>query len=283
METCSRGKRKTNGNCSCGEPGSGLPVQCVGDWAKDKHDYLRRYISATRGVRAKFLAPKGTGGAAFVDLFAGPGRCCVRGKRPDLIDGSPLIALGHTEAPFSKVIVCDLDHENVEALRARSAQYSGRAVVVEGDCNLLIDQIVSEIPPYGFNMALIDPFSAGQLRFETISKLASVKRMDLIINWPTGDLKRNYEHNQDEMNEILGTDDERAVVGSPEDAVAKIATLKERLVQFGYQNEEVRSMPVTNSKNVVLYHLVFASKDPKGNQIWNSIARRESSGQGNLF
>jgi three-Cys-motif partner protein len=255
----------------------------VGHWTKDKHDYLRRYISATRGVRAKFLAPKGAGGAAFIDLFGGPGKCCVRGKRPDFIDGSPLIALGHTEAPFTKVIVCDLDRESVEALRARTAQYSSRAVVVEGDCNLIIDQIVSEIPPYGFNMALIDPFGASPLRFETISKLASFRRMDLIINWPTGDLKRNYEHNQDEMNEILGTDDERAVVGSPEDAVAKIATLKERLVQFGYQNEEVRSMEVKNSKHVVLYHLVFASKNSKGNQLWNSITRRESSGQGNLF
>jgi hypothetical protein len=61
--------------------------------------------------------------------------------------------------------------------------------------------------------------------------------MDLIINWPTGDLNRNYEHNQDEMNEILGTDDERAVVGSPEDVVAKIATLREQLAPFGYQDE----------------------------------------------
>jgi three-Cys-motif partner protein len=283
MEACSRGKRKPNGNCSNAEAASSLPIQCVGDWAKDKHDYLRRYISATRGVRAKFLAPKGSGGAAFIDLFGGPGRCCVRGTRADLIDGSPLIALGQTEAPFSKVIVCDLDHENVEALRARTAQYAERAVAIEGDCNQLIDQIVNEIPPYGFNIALIDPFSAGQLHFETIRKLAMFKRMDLIINWPTGDLKRNYEHNQDEMNEILGTDDERAVVGSPEDVVAKIATLRQQLAPFGYQDDQIRSMPVKNSKHAVLYHLVFASKDPKGNQIWKSIIRRESSGQGNLF
>jgi three-Cys-motif partner protein len=280
---CSRGKRKTNGNCSSPEPNTDLAIQCVGEWAKDKHDYLRRYIDATRGVRAKFLPPKGHGGAAFVDLFAGPGRCCLRGKRPELIDGSPLIALGHTEAPFTKVIVSDLDHENVEALRARTAQYLDRAVILEGDCHQLIDQIVAKIPPYGFNIALIDPFNAGQLRFETISKLASLKRMDLIINWPTGDLKRNYAHNQDEMNEILGTDDERASVESPEDVVAKIETLREQLATFGYQNDQIRSMPVKNSKNAVLYHLVFASKDPKGNQIWKSIIRRESSGQVNLF
>ena len=65
--------------------------------------------------------------------------------------------------------------------------------------------------------------------------------------------------------------------------VARIATLKEQLAPFGNQNEQVRSMEVKNSKHVVMYHLVFASKDSKGNQIWNSIARRESSGQGNLF
>lgn len=280
---CSRGKRKTNGNCSSPEPNTDQAIQCVGEWAKDKHDYLRRYIQATRGVRAMYLPPRGDGGAAFVDLFGGPGRCCLRGKRPELIDGSPLIALGHKEAPFTKVIVADLDHENIKALRARTAQYFDRAVVLEGDCHQLIDRIVAEIPPHGFNIALIDPFNAGQLRFETIRKLAAFKRMDLIINWPTGDLKRNYAHNQDEMKEILGTDDERASVENPEDAVAKIKTLREQLAQFGYQDDQVRSMPVKNSKNAVLYHLVFASKNSKGYQIWKSIIRNESSGQGNLF
>jgi len=283
LEACSRGKKKTNGNCNRAESGSALPIQCVGDWAKEKHDYLRRYISATWGVRAKFLPPKGSGGAAFVDLFSGPGRCCVRGNKADLIDGSPLIALGHTEAPFTKVIVCDLDPENVEALDARTAQHSDRTVVVGGDCHLLIDRIVNEIPPHGFNMALIDPFSANQLRFDTIKKLASFKRMDLIINWPTQDLKRNYDRNQHEMNEILGTDDERAVVLTPEDTVRKIEELRGQLGQFGYQNEQVRDMPVKNSKHVILYHLVFASKSSKGNQIWKSITQRESSGQRNLF
>jgi len=271
METCPRGSRKQNGNCDQPESGTDLPIQCVGPWAKDKHDYLRRYIEATRGVRAKFLRPSGNrpaGGAAFVDLFGGPGRCCVRGPKSDRIDGSPLIALGHHEAPFTKVIICDLDDENAAALRARTAEHRGRAVIIEDDCHRAIEKILAEIPPYGFNMAFIDPFSSGQLRLDTIKKLATVKRMDLLINFPTGDKKRNYD---------------REGFASPDDVVAEIAALRRELEQFGYLNEQVRSMPVTNTKHVILYHLVFASKNSKGNEIWESITKTESGGQRSWF
>jgi hypothetical protein len=271
VETCPRGSRKDNGNCDRPEETNGLALQCVGPWAKDKHDYLRRYIGATRGVRAKFLQPSGmrpAGGAAFIDLFGGPGRCCVRGTKPDRIDGSPLIALGHVEAPFSKVIICDIDPENVAALRARTAQYAPRAVIIEADCHDAIDRLIAEIPPYGFNIAFIDPFSSNQLRINTIRKLAAIKRMDLLINFPTGEKKRNYA---------------REGFASPDEVVAEIPALRKELEQFGYLNEQVRSMAVRNTTNVLLYHLVFASKNRKGNKIWDSITKTDSSGQRSLF
>jgi hypothetical protein len=37
------------------DPDDGLIVGEVGQWAKEKHDRLRRYIDASRGARAKFL------------------------------------------------------------------------------------------------------------------------------------------------------------------------------------------------------------------------------------
>jgi three-Cys-motif partner protein len=271
MENCPRGSKKPNGNCDQPENGTGLPIQCVGPWAKDKHDYLRRYIEATRGVRRKFLQPSGSrpaGGAAFVDLFGGPGKCCVRGLKLDRIDGSPLIALGHVEAPFTKVIICDLDGENASALRVRTATHGGRVVIIEDDCHSAIDKIVMEIPQFGFNIAFVDPFNSAQLRIDTIKRLAAVRRMDLLINFPTGDKKRNFN---------------REGFASPEDVVAEIAGLRRELEQFGYLNEQVRSMPVTNTRHVILYHLVFASKNPKGNEIWDSITKTESGGQRSLF
>lgn len=85
--------RKENGNCTTLGP-DGLPVQCVGSWTRDKHEYLRRYIDATANARAKYV---GRGGAAFLDLFAGPGCARVRTSRL-VVDGSPLIALKHEKS-----------------------------------------------------------------------------------------------------------------------------------------------------------------------------------------
>jgi hypothetical protein len=98
------------------------------------------------------------------------------------------------------------------------------------------------------------------------------------------DLKRNLGRNQDVLNDVLGLDDERSRAFTPEDITRKIGTLKEQLFPYGYKvHEQVRSVAVTNRKHAILYHLVFASKDKQGNKIWNSITRREPSGQGSLF
>jgi three-Cys-motif partner protein len=89
----------------------GIAVQCVGPWARDKHDYLKRYIDATRGPRLKFLDSDGgrpARGAAFIDLFGGPGRARIR-DTGELIDASPLIALGHQDAPFTRAIISEID------------------------------------------------------------------------------------------------------------------------------------------------------------------------------
>jgi transposase-like protein len=122
-----------------------------------------------------------------------------------IIAGSPLIALEHLEAPFSKVILCDLDEENVQTLRARTARFGDRARVFPGDCNKVVDQIVADIPPYGFNIALLDPFGVDQLQFETIDRLAAIKRMDLILHFPTMDMKRERGSERGEGRPLPGS------------------------------------------------------------------------------
>jgi three-Cys-motif partner protein len=159
-----------NGNCTNPGP-DGLPVQCVGIWATDKHHYLRQYIAATKGVRAKYLEPQGHGGAAFIDIFAGPGMVRVR-DTGDIHPGSPLVALQHREAPFSKLVFADQDAANVAALQARTASDTTRVKIIPGDSNANIDQIASDIPKYGLNIALVDPFGLSALKFCTAPRCA---------------------------------------------------------------------------------------------------------------
>ena len=258
-------------------------MQCVGPWVEDKHNYLRRFIEATRGPRAQYLtsAPgRPAGGAAFIDLFAGPGRARVR-ETGKFIRGSPAIAVEQSDAPFSDVILCDIEAENIGALRKRLSGHEKRIHVVEGDCNATIDEVVRLTPPYGLNTALIDPYGLMPLSFETIRKLACVKRMDLIVHFPIGDIKRNFQRclDTDYLDTFLGITTWREQVRDPSDAAKLIDIFRDRLGAFDYRQEQVRSVPIKNSTNVVMYDLVYATKHPKGNAIWQSIARTTPSGQ----
>ena len=51
-----------------------LPAEEVGKWAKEKHDYLCRYIDISRGVRQGYLPTQDKrqfkGGATYIDLLA---------------------------------------------------------------------------------------------------------------------------------------------------------------------------------------------------------------------
>jgi three-Cys-motif partner protein len=241
---------------------------------------LHRCDSSSQGEISKACRESTGGGAAFVDLFAGPGRCRLR-ESGQIINGSPLIALANAKAPFTKVILCELDDENVAALQARTASATG-IKIIRGDCNAVIDDVIAETPPYGLNVALLDPFRAGDLQFTTVAKLAAVRRMDLIIHYPTMDLKRNVGRDRRTANAFVGSD-AAGGIAAPAEVAGGIEKLKTNLVAYGYTGKQVRSIPIRNTKGNILYHLVFASKDSKGDSIWNSIVKRESGGQGNLF
>jgi three-Cys-motif partner protein len=264
------------------DPADGLPVLQVGPWSAEKHDYLRRYITATKAARARFLPPAGPGGAAFIDLFAGPGRAQVRGRK-DIIDGSPLIAARHSDAPFTDILLCELEPANAAALRQRLGD-DPRVHVFEGDCNREIGRGASAIPPHGLNLALVDPFGITPLHFETLAMLARFERMDILLHFPTNDLVRNLRQHAARISAFLGTESWKSRVTEPSDVLKLLDVLREQLLPFGYQKAEVRYEPLLkNTKNAPLYHLVLVAKHGLAERIWQSVIRTEGSGQKRLW
>jgi three-Cys-motif partner protein len=273
----------SNGNCQKPDA-DGLPVQCVGRWSDDKHFFLRKYIEATRAVRAKYLPPKGDGGAAFIDLFAGPGRKRLR-ETGEVVDGSPLIAANASEAPFSRIIACDLDDDNVHALRKRLAPIGERAVVLEGDCNERIADVLHHAPEVGLNLAFIDPFGLNGLKFETLRRIAALPRTDLLLHFPRVDIKRNIvqgKRTEDMLDEALGTRDWRKRQQRRTDVASLVEVFIEQLRKLGYSGEAVRVQPIKNRRDAVLYWLICVSKHPLGEKIWASVLKRQPTGQGLL-
>jgi three-Cys-motif partner protein len=286
--------KKTNGNCTVAvDPDDSLPVQCVHGWAEHKHYYLTRFFDASRHVRTKFNVgtPKqrefgrGPGGTAFVDLFSGPGRARVSDSR-QFIDGSPLLAC-KLEGPgaFGRIVLCDIDDENVATLKDRTARFGEHVHVHHGDCNRDIDLIAKMLPTNGYTVVLVDPFGPSALHFNTIRRLSQFARLDFIIHWPVGSMKRVFRAHET-FEKVLGIPrgDWGVDIVHGSDIAQLLPLYRKQLATLGYpvRTAPVTSPAITNTRNLVLYRLVFASKDQLGDEIWNSITKKPPSGQMSL-
>jgi len=225
----------------------------------------------TRGMKAKWQNR-----LSYIDLFAGPGRCLIRDTNSE-VDGSPLIALSHE---FSKYILVEENPENLRALRQRCGKSpKHRSIqIIEGDCNAVIDKVV----PDGLSLTFIDP-TGIDIHFDTIRKLAFGRAVDLLMTVQFGmDMKRNFEQfkkqgSHSKLWKFLGGNVDWSVV---RDANAALELFKERIKGLGYKTAEFREIVVRNvQRNVPMYFLFFASKNPKGLEFWNKITARDETGQ----
>ena len=110
-------KREVNKETGCcklfNSERDGLPVRCVGDWAKEKIYYLTQYFGIfANGMKNKFDELR------YVEICSGPGRCCTRDGKE--IDGTPLTVINHPAFRYiSKALFFDYSQEVVDVLNAR--------------------------------------------------------------------------------------------------------------------------------------------------------------------
>lgn len=178
------------------EGDDGLPVEEVGPWAKEKHDLLCRYVDMAKATRAKYLGPK-KGGAAFIDLFCGPGRCRVK-TTGELIDGGALAAWKKSlegGQPFTHVIVADADQERLGAMVSRLEAAGAPVVSACGPAAETALFALQRTPIYGLNFAYLDPYNLEALDFTIFNTLSRVKRLDILVHLSKMDLQRNLESN----------------------------------------------------------------------------------------
>ncbi len=268
----------------------GLPMRPAGIWARSKLYYLERYIGILEtSMRLKFPTRH------YIDLLAGPGKNRVRGSHQVLL-GSPLLAL-NAKYPFTGYFFVDADPQNTFALQQRcnASPHRTKVDVRTGDCNTLVDDIVAELKRserISLNLAFLDP-EGLELRWDTVTKLASVQKMDLIINYPESGIKRNMRQQLDvrEQTSVDGFFGDRGWRTIYAECQGRrgcqrrlIDWYKKRLQEWGYQevvgDYELGTEPLMrNEKQAPLYRLLFASKHPLGQEFWQKIVRRDVDGQ----
>jgi len=174
------------------EGDDGLPVEEVGSWVKEKHEYLCRYIDISRKTRAKYIAPN-PGGATYIDLFCGPGRSRIR-ETGEFVDGGVVAAWMKSlvgGAPFSQVFIADLDPERRAAAATRLRRLGAPVTELDGGAVQAAAQAVSAVNPHGLNFAFLDPFDLANLDFKIILTLSALKRIDMLVHVSQMDLQRN--------------------------------------------------------------------------------------------
>jgi three-Cys-motif partner protein len=196
---CDYNKNAPEGICKTQNALDGLPIRCVGAWAKDKYFYLRRYFD----IFTSAMKDIWKSGLYYIDLFAGCGKCRIR-ETGEEIDGSALVSLS-VKYPFKKYIMVELGSDALNALKKRveKTPYKDRVKIIPGDCNEKTDKIIAEIPEKSLNLAVVDP-TGLHIKFETLQKLTEHLKIDLIITFPEGmDIKRNLSKYMKQSHSIL--------------------------------------------------------------------------------
>ncbi|MCB0110247.1 MAG: three-Cys-motif partner protein TcmP, partial [Caldilineaceae bacterium] len=155
----------------------GLPANEVGNWAKEKHGYLCRYIKICRKTREKYLGIN-KGGAAYFDLFCATGRAKIKNTE-EWIEGSAVAAWKASVAggsPFSAMYVSDVDEESLNACVTRLKALGAPVTPIHARAADAVPQMVRLVNHYGLHFAFIDPYNLGALDFDIIRKLAQLKR-----------------------------------------------------------------------------------------------------------
>lgn len=262
-----------------------LPAEEVGAWAKEKQEHLCRYIDISRGVRAKYLPPHGPGGACYIDLFCGPGRSFVK-DTGEWIDGSPVAAWKKSRdggAPFSKVIIADLDKERLDAATARLEDLGAPVLAIHGPASETAFRALQGSAVYGLNFAFLDPFSIGALDFGIFTTLAKLKRIDILAHVSKMDLQRNLGINVAAENSQF----DKFAPGWRDavDLNQQQATIRRDVMEYwrksvantGIATSEDTRL-ITGSKGQHLYWLLLAAKHDLAHTFWKASSKTDQIG-----
>lgn len=265
----------------------GVIASEVGEWAKTKHDYLRRYLDISKAARKKWLGPN-KAGATFVDFFCGPGRARVR-ETGEWIDGSAIAAWKISlegGAPFSEIYVGDLDDENRQGCVKRLRDLGAPVIELSGPAVEAVNLYVQMANPYGLHFAFVDPFNLGALDFRIIEKLSSLKRVDMLLHISKMDHQRNLEQNtaEDGTAYDLFAPNWREHV----DLHRSQQTIRQEMIKYWHSLVSNLGIDVpsdmkliTGSRNQHLYWLLLVAKHELALKFWKVAASPEQ--QGELF
>jgi three-Cys-motif partner protein len=235
----------------------------------------------------------------YVDAFSGPG-LHIRKDGGEEVMGSPLVALG-IKPPFNEYHFIDLDGEKMDFLKG---QVGDRPDVrfYKADSNQAM--LESVLPRFSFSkrtraLCVLDPY-ALTLDWRVVCAAGSSQAVEVFINFPVMQMNRNCKQEEtskilpgelDAMDRFWGDRSwhaemfrpsaQRNLFGEEErdktenrDLVNAYCKRLKEVAGFGFVADP---LAMRNSRNAIVYYLIFAGPNKIGWKIVQDIYRKYAS------
>ena len=253
----------------------GLLVENVGPWAIDKLKIVTDYVQASGAARRRYLGA----GAAYIDVFCGPGRSRVR-TTGQFIDGSPLAAFKKAKgslAQFDSINISDADPRLLATAERRLSALGAPVHVTPGPASSALPRIVDTLNKYGLHFAFLDPHNLSTLSFDLFESLSKLKRIDIIVHVSLSDLQRNADryasaaYDQFDLfapgwRNHVGTDMNQ---GSLRAAILQYWS--DKVMQLGLPRAEHCEL-ITGTQSQRLYWLILLARHELAHSLWSKIS-----------
>lgn len=263
----------------------------IGPWSEIKLDILRDYAAPYSMILKSNGFRHG-----YIDAFSGPG-LHVRKAGGEEVMGSPLVALG-VKPPFDEYHFIDLDGEKLDFLKN---QVGNRPDVTfyKADSNKVM--LESVLPRFSYTkrtraLCVLDPY-ALTLDWRVVYAAGSSRAVEVFINFPIHHMNRNCK--QENISAILPGElkvmdrfwgdrswhsamfrpsSQTNLFGEDEldktenrDLVNAYCKRLKEVAGFGFVADP---LPMRNSRNAIVYFLIFAGPNKTGWRIVQDIYRK---------
>jgi three-Cys-motif partner protein len=176
-------------------------------------------------------------------------------------------------------LIGDLDSARAQACEQRLTAIGATARSFPGPGAETIKAMVSGVPARSLCMAYVDPYNLERLSFAIFQELASLRKVDLAVNFSTMDLQRNVEF---EFDPERARFDDVAPGWRKHPPILVASKRNVKLTFFNYWCDLVKGlgfqhsqqMPlVRNNQGHGIYRMIFISRHSFPKCIWDDVAR----------
>lgn len=270
-----------------------MNLDAIGPWSEIKLDILAEYAAPY----SRILRNNGFR-YGYIDAFAGPGLHIRKGGHEAVL-GSPLLAL-NVKPPFDEYHFIDLDGEKVDFLKSQVGDRPDVTFYNEDSNHVMLERV---LPRFTFArrtraLCVLDPYGLT-LDWRVVCEAGNNKAVEVFINFPVMHMNRNCKKENvseilpseiDAMDRFWGDRTWHSVMykrsaqghlfGADEldktanrDLVHAYCKRLHEVAGFGFVSEP---LAMRNSKQAVVYYLIFAGPNKTGWSIVKDIYRKHS-------